>query len=59
MAVDAENRQDKTVWKAASPAPVLADAGNKPLFSDSCLTNYRLVRAEMPDGVLRLNYQAV
>ena len=38
-------------------APVVAEAGDKPLFMDSCPEGYRLAEAGSLNGVLRLNYR--
>ena len=38
-------------------APVVAEAGSKPLFTDARMENYRLAEAKNMDGVLWLNYR--
>lgn len=40
-------------------APVVADEASKPLFFDSVITDYELIKAESKNGVLVLNYKRI
>lgn len=37
-------------------APIVADAGYKPLFTDSTLSDFKLKEIEQYDDVVRMNY---
>lgn len=38
-------------------APIVADKNDKPLFTDSCVSNYELTKSETRNGVLVLGYK--